>query len=90
MSPIVISSINTANLPVKYSLLSNYAQRYLKSQVKSISFALNHFFSENNLIEMKYLKTDEAKDTSDNDVVCAMQCLLRTIRKSRDYLLSKG
>lgn len=48
MSPVVITPINTAKQPLKSNLLSNYGQRFIKSQIKIISFALERFFLEFN------------------------------------------
>ena len=44
MSPISIIPINSLNLQKKYSTLSKYAQRVIKSQCRSIRFTLERFF----------------------------------------------
>ena len=49
MSPVNISPINIQNLKTKYSSMSNYAQRFIKSQVRSISFSLESFFSNTDI-----------------------------------------
>lgn len=44
MSPISIKPINIFNLQMKYGTLSNYAKKFIKPQIKSISFAFERFF----------------------------------------------
>ena len=46
MSPIIITPVDTLKFRTQYDTLSNYAQRYIKSQIKGISFALEKFFQE--------------------------------------------
>ena len=43
-----ITPVNTIKLPTECRTLSKYAQRFLKSQVKSTSFALERFLGETN------------------------------------------
>ena len=58
MSPMNIKPVNTLILQRKCGILSNYAQRYMKSQIKSTSFALERFFTET---DTKVLAQDEQK-----------------------------
>ncbi len=53
-----IKPVNTLILQRKCGILSNYAQRYMKSQIKSTSFALERFFTET---DTKVLAQDEQK-----------------------------
>ena len=41
-----ITPVNALKLQTSYGTLSRYAQRFMKSQVKSTSFALERFFLE--------------------------------------------
>ena len=61
MSPIIISPITKLNLRTKIDTLSNYAQRFMKSQVRSVSFTLERLFLEAdyNLISNKEQKLKE-------------------------------
>ena len=58
MSPVSITPINKLNLRIKYNTLSQYAQRVIKSHVKSISFDMEKFFSE---IDLNLVLQNEQK-----------------------------
>ena len=60
MSPMNIKPINTL-LQTRSGILSNYAQRYIKPQVKSTSYAFERFFTEtdSNLISQNEQKLKE-------------------------------
>ena len=58
MSPISITPVNKLNLRTKYGTLSQYAQKIIKSQVKSLSYDLETFFSE---IDSKLISENEQK-----------------------------
>ena len=53
-----ITPVNPLSLQTKYAALSKYAQRFLKSQAKSTSFALERFLGET---EPKLITENEEK-----------------------------
>ena len=58
MSPINITPINSLNLSRNYGTLSNYAQRFIKSQIRMTTYALDRFFAE---IDLKIIPNNEQK-----------------------------
>lgn len=56
MSPIAIHPINTQILKIKKSKLSNYAQRFMLSQVKGISYVLENFFHDIGLQDLSVIE----------------------------------
>lgn len=59
MSPIKITPVNTVALQQKSGILSNYAKKFIKYQIKSTSFALERFFTETGLISQNEQKLKE-------------------------------
>ena len=80
MSPITITPINS--LITKKSTLSNYAQKYLISQAKSISFTLERFFMETDaeILSKKEQKLREigitaiGKDIKEGIIISGKKC----------------
>lgn len=71
MKILPVSTLKVNNHPVKYKTFSNYAQRYIKSQMQSVSFKFERFFEDfkgadytqnvksENIISDKFIKTKE-------------------------------